>query len=108
MGVETILKRSELFGMLNVDEVNKISTFSSMKEFKAGESIFEHNQRALHCYVLMKGKVYLQLPANTPVSTRVSSSGCLRCSTHPGTRPQHTATRTRRYCRSKRSRSGNS
>jgi len=66
MGVETILKRSELFGMLNIDEVNKISTFSSTKDFKAGETIFELNKPGSHCYVLMQGKVFLQLPANPP------------------------------------------
>jgi len=66
MSVGTVLKRSELFGMLNVDEVNKISKFSSMKEFKAGELIFTYNKPGSHCYILMQGKVYLQLPANPP------------------------------------------
>jgi CRP-like cAMP-binding protein len=66
MGLEKMLKGTELFGSLNVDEVHRVSTFSSMKEFKAGETVFTFNKSASHFYVLMEGTIYLQLPANPP------------------------------------------
>jgi signal-transduction protein with cAMP-binding, CBS, and nucleotidyltransferase domain len=66
MGIDTILKGHELFQSLNVDEVNRLSTFSSVKEFQKGEAIFEYNRRSSHFYMLMEGTVYLQLPANPP------------------------------------------
>lgn len=66
MGIDTMLKGHELFQSLNVDEVNRLSTFSSVKEFQTGEAIFEYNQPSSHFYMLMEGTVYLQLPANPP------------------------------------------
>lgn len=66
MSIDRMLKGHELFGLLSVEEVNKISTFSSVKEYRAGETIFEYNQVSSHLYMLMEGSVYLQLPANPP------------------------------------------
>ena len=66
MIIDKMLKGHELFASLNVDEVNKLSTFSSVKEYKADEMIFELNQSCSHFYMLMEGVVYLQLPANPP------------------------------------------
>lgn len=64
MVVDRILKGHELFGALTLDEINKLSTFASEKEFKAGETIFEYNQVSSHFYMLKEGEVYLLLPAN--------------------------------------------
>jgi len=64
MSIDIILKGHELFASLNVDEINQLSTFSSVKEFKAEETIFEHNQPSSHFYMLMEGSVYLHLPIN--------------------------------------------
>lgn len=66
MSNEMILKGHDVFASLNVDEINKLSTFSSVKEFRTGDIIFEDNQAASHFYILMEGSVYLQLPANLP------------------------------------------
>ena len=62
MGIDIMLKGHELFAALNVDEMNELSTFSSVKEFKADETIFEYNKASSHFYMLMEGLVYLQLP----------------------------------------------
>jgi signal-transduction protein with cAMP-binding, CBS, and nucleotidyltransferase domain len=59
-----MLKGHEMFASLNVDEINQLSTFSSVKEFKADEIIFGYNQASSHFYMLMEGLVYLQLPVN--------------------------------------------
>jgi len=64
MSIDMMLKGHELFASLNVDEINQLSNFSSMKEFKADETIFEYNQPNTHFYMLMEGLVYLQLPVN--------------------------------------------
>ena len=62
MSIDMILKGHELFASLNVDEMNQLSTFSSVKEFRANQTIFEYNQPSSHFYMLMEGLVYLQLP----------------------------------------------
>ncbi|MFC1679140.1 Crp/Fnr family transcriptional regulator [Elusimicrobiota bacterium] len=64
MDVENILKGSELFGVLSVEEISRISAFSSVKEFRKGEMIFACDQPGTHFYMLMDGAVYLQLPAD--------------------------------------------
>jgi signal-transduction protein with cAMP-binding, CBS, and nucleotidyltransferase domain len=70
---DMILKGHDMFASLNVDEINALSTFSSVKEFKNREVIFKYKQASSHFYILMEGVVYLQLPAeqaefNMPVS----------------------------------------
>jgi signal-transduction protein with cAMP-binding, CBS, and nucleotidyltransferase domain len=59
-----MLKGHELFASLNVDEINQLSTFSSVKEFKSDEIIFKYNQKSSHFYMLMEGLVYLKLPVD--------------------------------------------
>jgi signal-transduction protein with cAMP-binding, CBS, and nucleotidyltransferase domain len=66
MSIEKMLKGNVLFGSLSVDEVDRISTFSSVKEFRKDETIFTFNQASSHFYMMMDGSVYLQLPANPP------------------------------------------
>lgn len=66
MSVDTMLKGTEVFGTLGVKAVDRISGFSSVKEYRKGESIFKHEQGTSHVYVLLEGLVYLQLPANPP------------------------------------------
>ena len=62
MSIDMMLKGHKLFESLNVDEMNQLSTFSSVKEFKANETIFEYNKPSSHFFMLMEGSVYLQLP----------------------------------------------
>jgi signal-transduction protein with cAMP-binding, CBS, and nucleotidyltransferase domain len=64
MSIDLMLKGHELFASLNVDEMNQLSNFSSVKEFKADESIFAYNSPSSHFYMLMEGSVYLKLPVN--------------------------------------------
>ena len=63
---DMILKGHDLFGSLNVDEIDRVSTFSSVKEFGKGDIIFESDLAATHFYILMDGLVYLQLPGDLP------------------------------------------
>jgi signal-transduction protein with cAMP-binding, CBS, and nucleotidyltransferase domain len=64
MSIDMMLKGHELFASLNVDEINQLSNFSSMKEYNAQETIFKYNQPSSHFYMLMEGIVYLKLPVN--------------------------------------------
>jgi signal-transduction protein with cAMP-binding, CBS, and nucleotidyltransferase domain len=73
MSIDMMLKGHELFASLNVDEIRQLSTFSSVKEFKADETIFEYNQASTHFYMLMDGLVYLQLPVD-PEDSRFAIS----------------------------------
>jgi signal-transduction protein with cAMP-binding, CBS, and nucleotidyltransferase domain len=73
MSIDTILRGHELFASLNVDEMDQLSTFSSVKDFKADFTIFEYNQPSSHFYMLMDGLVYLQLPVS-PDDTRFAIS----------------------------------
>jgi len=73
MSIDTILKGHELFASLNVNEMHQLSSFSSVKDFKADFTIFEYNQPSTHFYMLMEGLVYLQLPIN-PDDTRFAIS----------------------------------
>lgn len=66
MSIDRMLRGNELFRSLNVDEVNRISSFSSVKEFGANETIFKYDQQSTHVYMLMDGSVYLQLPSTPP------------------------------------------
>jgi len=63
MSINMMLKGHELFASLNVDEIDQLSTFSSVKDFRNKETIFEFDQPSTHFYMMMEGVVYLQLPA---------------------------------------------
>ena len=69
MGNDMILKGHDVFASLTVDEIDALSTFSSVKEFSARDTIFENDLAAFHVYILMDGLVYLQLPAKLPEFT---------------------------------------
>ena len=66
MSTETMLKGNELFQALSVEEVDRISALSSVKEFNTNDMIFVHDRPGTHIYVLMDGLVYLQLPSSIP------------------------------------------
>lgn len=66
MDIEKTLRGHDLFQSLNVDEMEEISRFSSVKDYKEGEMIFELNGAGSHVYMLMEGMVYLRLPGDLP------------------------------------------
>lgn len=66
MKSSTILKGHDIFANLNVDEINKMSHFSSEKKYKKGEMIFQFGKPSSHFYILLDGEVFLQIPSNPP------------------------------------------
>ncbi len=63
MSVARMLKGHEVFQSLTVEEVDRVSKFSSTKSFQAGEFIFRHEGVASHVFLLLEGRVRLLLPA---------------------------------------------
>jgi signal-transduction protein with cAMP-binding, CBS, and nucleotidyltransferase domain len=66
MSVSKMLKGHELFQTLSVEEIDFISSISSAKTYKKGETIFNHGGAVSHVFLLLKGVVHLRLPANPP------------------------------------------
>ena len=66
MADDTMLKGHDLFASLNVDEMERVSSLSSVETFSEGEVIFRTDQAAHHFYILMEGLVYLQLSGELP------------------------------------------
>jgi len=63
MSVTKMLKGHELFQSLSFEEVEEISTFSSLKEFRRDENVFTSGALGSHFFVLQEGLVNLRLPA---------------------------------------------
>ena len=63
---DMVLKGHDLFASLNVDEIDRISAFSSVKDYRRRDVIFKSNQTASHFHILMEGSVYLMLPGERP------------------------------------------
>ena len=63
MDGSTELKKHELFRSLSIQAVHKISQISEVKEFKAGDTIYQQNQEAENFYILLEGLVALRFPA---------------------------------------------
>lgn len=66
MSIEKMIKGHDLFRSLSVDEVHLIGRFSSVKDFRAKDLVYDYNAPCSHVYMLMDGTVHLQLPANPP------------------------------------------
>ena len=64
MTADRTLMGHDLFQSLSVDDAHQISTFSSVKKYKADELVFKYGEAAAHVYMLMEGSVNLRLPAN--------------------------------------------
>ncbi|MGA9753062.1 MAG: cyclic nucleotide-binding domain-containing protein [Acidobacteriota bacterium] len=65
MSVKTLLVGHELFKSLPVHEVERISGFASARSMDKGETIYRHDGKASHAFVLLEGRVRLLLPAHT-------------------------------------------
>ena len=66
MGIDRVLKGHDIFRLLSVEEANQISGFSTVKKCSKDDRVFDYNDPASHVYMLMKGAIYLRLPANQP------------------------------------------
>lgn len=60
----SLLTRSDLFGFLPVEEVDKLSRFSREREFAAHEWILHRDERAADLFLVLDGAVQLRLPAH--------------------------------------------
>lgn len=65
MSASMSLKGYDLFRSLPIENVNRISGFSSLKTYSRGETVYSYDVPATHIFMLMKGLVYLRLPAQS-------------------------------------------
>lgn len=63
MSVSMTLKGYDLFRSLPVENVDRISGFSSLKKLHKGETIYRCDVPATHIFMLVKGLIHLRLPA---------------------------------------------
>lgn len=61
MSVAPLLKSHDVFQALTVDEVDRLSRFSSKKHLAAGEWAFRPGEPATHLFVLLAGRIQLRL-----------------------------------------------
>jgi signal-transduction protein with cAMP-binding, CBS, and nucleotidyltransferase domain len=66
MSIAGMLKGHDLFRALSVEDVGRISGFSSMKNFEKDETIFVNGRPGTHVFLLLEGSVYLRMPADSP------------------------------------------
>jgi len=64
MSVTRMLKGHDLFLSLSFEEVDEISSFSGVKDFRKGENVFSSGGVGSHFFVLQEGRVDLRLPAD--------------------------------------------
>ena len=63
MSVAKMLKGHELFRSLSFEEVERVSSFSGLKEYGKDEIVFDSGVVGSHIFVLQRGYVSLRLPA---------------------------------------------
>jgi signal-transduction protein with cAMP-binding, CBS, and nucleotidyltransferase domain len=66
MSIAGMLKGHELFRALSVEDVGRISGFSSVKNYEKGETVFRFGRSASHVFLLLEGSVYLRVAAENP------------------------------------------
>ena len=64
MAIDRVLRGHDLFGLLNVDQMKRLSEMSSVKQYGAGETVFAFNDAANHVFMMLNGAVALRLPAD--------------------------------------------
>jgi CRP-like cAMP-binding protein len=65
------LDKNEVFQFLRPDQVRAISDVAEVKEFTAGDIIYERGAKADHFYVVLSGQVSLRLPSQSGVSIQI-------------------------------------
>ncbi len=65
------LDKHEVFQFLRPDQLRAISDVAAVKEYQAGETIYELGAKADHFYVVLEGQVSLRLPGQSGVSIQI-------------------------------------
>ncbi len=56
------LEKHEIFGLLNPNEIKRLSAVSGVAKLKEGEKIYSEGVPASHVFILLKGRVELRRP----------------------------------------------
>jgi CRP-like cAMP-binding protein len=65
------LDKHEVFQFLRPDQLRAISDVAEVREYQAGETIYERGSKADHFYVVLGGQVSLRLPGQSGVSVQI-------------------------------------
>jgi CRP-like cAMP-binding protein len=65
------LDKHEVFQFLRPDQLRAISDVAEVREYQAGETIYERGSKADHFYVVLEGQVSLRLPGQSGVSVQI-------------------------------------
>jgi CRP-like cAMP-binding protein len=85
MLVEERLESQDVFGFLRPEQVDVLSDAADVMEYKAGDTVYYHGQKADHMYVVLKGAVVLRLPGKAGISVPIDLAtegiifGACRC-----------------------------
>ncbi len=63
MSIQQTLRGYDLFRPLSDEEIERVSSHATMRSFKAGETIYRHDDRATHLMLVIEGAVHMMLPA---------------------------------------------
>lgn len=65
------LEKHEVFQFLRPDQLRAISDAAEVREYRAGETIYERGTSADHFFVVLDGQVSLRLPGRSGVSVQI-------------------------------------
>jgi CRP-like cAMP-binding protein len=65
MSVTKMLKGHELFRSLGFDEIERISSYSELRQLDGGDKVFDAGSSGSRFFVLLEGRVSLRLPAES-------------------------------------------
>jgi CRP-like cAMP-binding protein len=69
MAIVDILKKSDLFGAMDVGHLNKVATYSRSESYRIGDMIFKEGDEAAELYILTEGRIALEMEVK-PVPNR--------------------------------------
>jgi CRP-like cAMP-binding protein len=65
------LDKHEVFQFLRPDQLRAISDAAEVREYRAGETIYDRGAKADHFYVVLDGQISLRLPGQSGVSIQI-------------------------------------
>ena len=82
---EERLESQDVFGLLRPEQVDILSNAADVMEYKTGDTVYFHGEKADHMYVVLDGSVLLRLPGRGGISVPIDLAtagvmfGACRC-----------------------------
>jgi hypothetical protein len=65
---EERLESQDVFGLLRPEQVDILSNAADVMEYKTGDTVYFHGEKADHMYAVLDGSVLLRLPGRGGIS----------------------------------------